>query len=373
MFQAPRVATTDVKHRLDYFLPILRMTRDPAAFVKWNAKTVIKSFKWADILWSLSVHADEVQCKSLADEIEDVCVDFIDRNKVAMLQNPVRTLTEAILTSPVFTWIQDPTKVMQETLDQASTRMGEAAVSALVFQIVEQSMDVRLHLNSLINGRKRLECIAPISNTMAFPWCGIGKCFPSTATEISLAMELIVGLGRLRSGKHSTFATIKIDICEHSSSDDTCTTRSLILQSLQETAMVDKFTLRLLCIALSLPPGIFASYYSVWESAESRGISWQDAFRETLQPDLWLVLYACIEAVFETFLELDADHIICKTLCMKDERFAQLFIEQLINTPMTSTHLIAAQAAASKAFMKPSQNFSTSDELQQRILRIFQG
>jgi hypothetical protein len=78
-WQHIQVNTDKITSQLKIFVSVLEQTRDPLKFNLWKKSTIIKAFKWADIINKLSKTSDQIQQDNIAKELKLINISFIDK------------------------------------------------------------------------------------------------------------------------------------------------------------------------------------------------------------------------------------------------------------------------------------------------------
>ena len=350
------------------------MTRCPNKFPLWNKETFEKAFKWADKVAACAQAADDVQRQALVASIvaNPTCIRFIDDNILQLLVAPVQSLTQAILSSPLLSWLTNARDMLRVTLELAVKRIGERETILLAANVLEKTLVIRINMSKTLHDsqsmnlpnewdtdtdmdgggggerkRPRTTIVTQQQLQHAHPYQNTGL----SIDEKTLALELLLGLclkQRSIQGKE------KADAAASGAESDMAETFEII-QGVMQTDLV---SLRLLLIALGYTPAAVAvglcamstslsSSSSPSASASSMSTNfppWQEVYSLTTHTSLWSIVNGCVRENFLRFVLADKDHTLCEVLCAKNVQFGKLYFESLVelasNLPLPAVPLI---------------------------------
>ena len=284
------VTTDVVESRLEQFLPGLCMTRDAVKFPKWTVGTVEKAFKWADYLHEVSQFADAVQKEAILRNKKLFMrteIPQVDANPTLVLDDPVRSLVHAIISSPYLSWMQQSGHVLKRTFHCLVERKGEKEAVKVCVDALKGTLDSRASFQGI--------------------WCSCRNEAASDAIfdvdEESLAFELVV----------ASYSLLKLPPLE----------RDEKLKTLAKATREDLITFRMLCIALTFSPAKIACLEENFRQ-NSRDYtplpSWEKLCEVSKSRALVDIATSTIEESFPRFLSIDDDHgSLCSLLCKEDD------------------------------------------------------
>lgn len=300
------------------FVDILCMTRSCAKFPAWNKETVDKAFQWADHVKVYGASTDDVQKKAILIGIGETHVDFLDKEPLLILESPVETLTRAIMSSPILTWLHLYQQVVNQTLSNASIRIGHEVTVDLVTRILEATWMVRMKSSA----KTRLTALDNSESTPSMVTAPTAIRIPHE--QNIMALELLVRICIQRHEKR-----IQRD-CEDTTTTSSLPTTDSSIQILKKAAASDIVSLRLLCVALTMTPATVACGMSIYmETNEPFLNEWELVYSETHNQELWEIIHSTLQQTPALFFYLDANFSLVTAMCLKDAKIDRFFYHVL--------------------------------------------
>lgn len=334
-----------IESNLTGFLDVIKMTRCPQKFIRWQSKVVEKSFRWADSIHKLRQSIDSVQIDQAVSRVQSISVAFIDVKPINAVLFPYKTLLSAILSSPLLPLCHDRASMLQTCYEESSKRIG----MDLTRKIFEEVSNATLCYRKLFDDMS-LQHLSSRSH----------QDFSQDDHFSSLPLDDVL------------LACQLIEVCCKckKKSEDGLISQSVI-KKMETTIKTDSTILRLLCIGVTLNPctlycasspsfGITTSFVSssstsfpsclpfpsvpqiqiyphlneklehfIERNLQNDIITLVDFSKMIENEQLWTVIINHIQIDCNLFLQFDENFLIFQLLLERNQAFGQKIVDQL--------------------------------------------
>ena len=323
------------------FFDILKMTRCPNKFIRWQPKIVEKSFKWADAVEKLQSSIDPVQLQLAVSKLKVIAVSFIDEKPIDAVLFPYTALIRAILTSPLFSMCSERGNILIACVRESSARLGSAAAKKIFVEMDFKKTSSDHVFTQILSLDKRKRTYGEFDKHDQ----------PLPTDDLLLAAQMIEAC------------------CQCKETVDKSENKFLplsLINSIAATVRTDSRVLRLLCIGLSLSPCTLfcacvprnnrnpntftpnlstsnshndstSTEYSDMEINQPANVDISvDDFNDMMKSDqLWRIIIDQMKANILPFLKFDNNFTIFQNLREKNSEFAMASVDALITATTT--------------------------------------
>ena len=328
-----------IESNLAGFLDVIKMTRCPQKFIRWQSKVVERSFRWADTIEKMRTSIDSVQIDLAVSHMQSISVAFVDEKPINALLFPCMTLLSAILSSPLLPLCRERSSMLQTCYREGVKRIGRE----MTRKIFEEVSAVGFRERKLFD-----EITLQLLSSSSHDDCSQDDCTVLLPYEdVLLATQLMEACCREK--KKNVDGLIS----------------QTIIKKMESSMKSDAIILRHLCIGVtltpctmycaSLPPPCLSQpcTSSVSSSSSSSSPSFTFSPEILRYPDnskniqndyitledfstiiecdqLWKIIINSVQNDIELFLHFDNEHSIFQLLIEKNLKFGEVFVQRLI-------------------------------------------
>ena len=328
-----------IESNLAGFLDVIKMTRCPQKFVRWQSKVVERSFRWADTIEKMRTSIDSVQMDLAVSNMQSISVAFVDENPINAVLFPCMTLLSAILSSPLLPLCRERSSMLQTCYKESVKRIGRE----LTRKIFEEVSAVGYRERKLFD-----DIILQLQSSSSYDDSSEDDCTTSLPYEDALLATLLMEAccRDKKKNKDGLISQASIMMIESSMKSDRtilrhlcigvtltpctmyCASLPLPCSTTNASSASSPSSTATSCSSFTFSPEILR-YPDNSKNIQNDVITLEDFSMIIENDQLWNIIIGNIQNNVELFLLFDNDFLIFQLLLEKNVNFGEIFVLRL--------------------------------------------